>query len=158
MTFMQRFRYWVPVVVAMAFIYWMSTDAFSAKNTYRFIDPLIRFFAPSLSRKEIYLVHALIRKLAHVTEYFILGLLLFRAFRAGSGERQWWKWAAASLAVLALYAAGDEIHQSFVSTRTPSLFDVGIDAVGGLLAQCVSVVWYRRRRPTAGSGPASLQR
>jgi VanZ family protein len=145
MTFNQRFaRYWLPVIAVMTFIYWMSTDAFSARNTYRFIDPVIRFFAPLLSRKEIYFVHSVIRKAAHVIEYFILGVMLFRAFRAGSKERLWMKWSATSLLVVAFYAAADEIHQAFVSTRTSSALDIGIDAMGGLLAQFFSILWYRR--------------
>ena len=140
------FLYWFPVVAAMAFIYWMSTDAFSAKNTYHFIDPIIRFFAPDLSRKDIYLVHSVIRKAAHVTEYFFLGVLLFRAFRAGSNERQWGKWGGASLAVVLVYAAGDEIHQSFILSRTSSPIDVGFDVLGGVLAQVVSILWHGRQR------------
>jgi VanZ family protein len=42
-----------------------------------------------------------------------------------------------SFAACFLYAVLDELHQSFVETRTPSKLDVGIDlmgAVSGLLA------------------------
>ncbi len=141
-----NFKYWVPVILAMLFIFWMSTETFAARNMSRFIEPLIRALAPSLSRKEIIRVYGAIRKAAHVTEYLVLGILLFRAFRAGSRERRPWRWAIASLMVVALYAAGDELHQVFVIGRTPSLVDVGIDTVGGLLGQCASVVWHYRRR------------
>jgi VanZ family protein len=146
MSFLQRFKYWVPVILAMAFIYWMSTDLFSSVHTSRVIEPIVRFFVPQISRKQMLLVQNVIRKLAHVTEYFILGVLLFRAFRAGSEERQWRRWALSALAVVMLYASADELHQYFVSTRTASLADVGLDTLGGVLAQCVSVVWYGRRR------------
>jgi VanZ family protein len=143
---MRSFRYWLPVILGMVFIYWMSTGGFYSANTLRFIEPIIRFFAPSLSRKQIIMIHGVIRKLAHVTEYLILGILLFRAFRAGSQERRWWTWGLSSVAVVALYAAGDEMHQYFVSTRTASLADVGFDTLGGILAQFVSIVWYRQQR------------
>jgi VanZ family protein len=146
MNFMKKFRYWLPVILAMVFIYWMSTDAFAAARTSRIIDPILRFLAPSLSRKEILMIHAVIRKLTHVAEYFVLGILLFRAFRAGSQERRWRTWGLSSLAFVVLYAAGDEMHQYYVSTRTASLVDVGLDTLGGLLAQCVSILWYRQRR------------
>ncbi len=146
MTFLQKFKYWVPVILAMAFIAWMSTDLFSAKSTSRIIEPIVRFFAPQISRKQMLLVHTVVRKLAHVTEYFVLGVLLFRAFRAGSGGRRWLRWALSALAVVMLYAAVDELHQYFVSTRTASLADVGLDALGGILAQCVSIVSHRRCR------------
>lgn len=146
MAFMQKFRYWVPVIMAMVYIYWMSTDAFALPRTSRIIEPIIRFFSPHISRSDMLMIHGVIRKLAHVTEYFILGILLFRAFRAGSQERRWWRWALSSLAVVALYAAGDEMHQYYVSTRTASLVDVGYDMLGGVLAQCVSIVWYGQCR------------
>jgi len=145
MAFMQKFRYWLPVILAMVFIYWMSTDAFAVPRTSRIIEPLIRFFAPHISRKEMLMIHGVIRKLAHVTEYFVLGILLFRAFRAGSQERRWWTWGLSSLAVVALYAAGDELHQYYVSTRTASLADVGFDTLGGILAQFVCIIYYDRR-------------
>jgi len=144
---MERFKYWLPVILAMVFISWMSTDLFSAKNTSRIIEPIIRFFVPQISRKQMLMAHTVIRKLAHVTEYFVLGALLFRAIRAGSGERRWRRWALSALAVVMLYAAADELHQYFVSTRTASLADVGLDTLGGVLAQCASIAWYGRCHP-----------
>ncbi len=143
MTFLRKFTYWLPVVVAMAFIYWMSTDSYSSGNTWHIIEPIVRFFAPHISRKEMLMIHNLVRKLAHVAEYFLLGTLLFRAFRAGSPEPLWWRWGLSSLAIVLLYAGADELHQLFVSTRTASLVDVGIDTLGGILAQCASIVWFR---------------
>jgi VanZ family protein len=122
----------------------MSTGIFSAQNTYLFFVPIFRFFAPTISHKEIVLLHIILRKLAHVTEYFISGLLLFRAFRNGSDKRREWLWAFSSLLVVMIIAASDELHQSFVSTRTAALVDVGIDIMGGFLAQCMSLLMYQR--------------
>jgi VanZ family protein len=89
----------------------------------------------------------LIRKFAHLTEYFILGLLLFRFFRNDSNDLKMLRWMISAMIVLALYAAGDEFHQSFVPTRTASIVDIGIDISGGLLAQLVSgfglLYWQR---------------
>ncbi len=147
MTFMRNFRYWLPVILGMVFIYWMSTESFSSRTTMHIIEPIIRFFAPSISRKQLVLIHGVIRKCAHVTEYMVLGMLLFRAFRAGSNERRWWRWAGYSLAVVVLYALTDEFHQLHVPVRTASLVDVGFDTFGGFLAQVVSIVYYGRRRP-----------
>ncbi len=118
----------------------MSTESFSSENTSRIIEPILRFLMPSLLPEKAALVHGVIRKLGHVTEYFILGILLFRAFRSGSMELPGLRWAFYSVLVVMLYAASDEFHQSFVSARTASLFDVGIDIGGGVLAQGVSVL------------------
>jgi VanZ family protein len=64
-----------------------------------------------------------LRKLAHATEYAILGALLLRALGRP---------ALAALLALA-YAASDELHQHFVSGRHASPVDVAIDAAGVLL-------------------------
>ena len=63
-----------------------------------------------------------LRKLAHLTEYAILGALLLRATR-----RPW-----LALALAALYAASDEVHQHFVEGRHGAPLDVGIDTLGAL--------------------------
>jgi VanZ family protein len=63
-----------------------------------------------------------LRKIAHFCEYAILGLLLVRATRREA--------VAAVLGVL--YAAGDEVHQHFVTGRHAAVRDVVIDAAGVL--------------------------
>jgi VanZ family protein len=143
------FKYWLPVVLWMAVIYLVSTAAFSADHTSRLIRPILHFLLPQASEETLQFLHGIIRKLAHFTEYFILGVLLFRAFRAGSPVQQDWRWAILSLLAGVLYAAGDELHQSFVSTRTPALFDVAIDSLGGLVAQCAILIKRRRSSPNA---------
>jgi VanZ family protein len=124
----------------------MSTDTFSSQNTSLIIEPLVRFLLPGISEQSLALIHGLVRKAAHLTEYFILGLLLFRAFRRTFPESTPLRLALSSLAVAALVAAGDEFHQSFVATRTASVLDVGIDTVGGLLAQAVLLLHRRHVR------------
>jgi VanZ family protein len=123
----------------------MSTAAYSEQSTSSIIEPILRFFSPSISARTIELLHAIIRKLAHVTEYFIFGILLFRAFRSGSLEPNVWRWAFSSFLVLVFFAAMDEFHQSLVPERTGSVVDVMIDALGGVLALCVSLFWFHRR-------------
>jgi len=134
---------WLPVVVWLALVFFMSTGTFSSENTFSVVRPILAFLFPGLSFDQVTMIHGIIRKGAHVFEYFVLGLLLLRAFRARAfGE---WKWRSSLLAVLgvALYALGDEFHQSFVPTRTASMMDVGIDTTGGVLAQIVCAFWYR---------------
>ncbi len=69
----------------------------------------------------------ILRKLAHVAEYAILGALLGRAVRR----------PGLALALGVLYAVSDEVHQVFVEGRHGSPLDVLIDTAGivaGLLA------------------------
>lgn len=83
-------------------------------------------------------MHVAIRKLAHVTEFGIFSITVFRGIRAGrSGWR--FSWALATLAIAVAYAGMDEWHQSFVPLREARARDVAIDALGALLAQVL--VW-----------------
>ena len=74
-----------------------------------------------------------LRKIAHATEYALLGLLLVRALLR----------EVPALVLGVLYAASDEVHQAFVRGRHASPVDVAIDSVG-LLAGVL--VWRRARR------------
>lgn len=122
----------------------MSTGTFSEQNTSLIIEPVIGLLMPDLPPKKVDVIHGAIRKAAHVTEYFIFGILLFRAFRGSSDKPRPWQWTIYSLLITLGYAAGDEYHQSFVSTRTASLLDVCFDVSGGLLALAVSILRHRR--------------
>jgi VanZ family protein len=73
-----------------------------------------------------------LRKGAHITEYAVLGALLYRAL-----ERE-----APALAAGIAYAATDELHQHFVRGRHASPVDVAIDAVGVALGM---LIWLRVR-------------
>ena len=128
-------QYWLPVIIWMIVIFWMSTGTFSSEQTSRIIVPLLNFLFPRLSPQDVELIHGLIRKSGHVSEYLVLGLLSYRAFRADSSPIWRLRWAGFTLIVVALFAASDELHQSFVVSRTPSLVDVGIDILGGIISQ-----------------------
>lgn len=140
-------KYWLPVLLWMGLIFWMSTGMFSSINTFHFFEPILRWIDPTISRYSVIIINNSIRKAGHVTEYFISGMLLFRAFRAGSSEPRILRCGILSVVFIVLFAAGDEYHQSFVASRTASVLDVGIDTAGGLVAICVSMLrQYRRGR------------
>ena len=134
MSLIRYLKYWIPVLLWMILIFWMSTKTFSEQNTASIVHPVLRFLTPSISQDMIDMIHKVIRKLAHSAEYFVLGLLLFRAFRSDSKELRISRWVFSSFIVLVLYAACDEFHQTFVHTRTASLNDVEIDMAGGIIA------------------------
>ena len=146
-TISQNFgKYWLPVILWMSFIFWFSTETFSAENTSFLVEKILPFLIPGISSEEAAWIHTFIRKAGHVTEYFILGLLAFRALRGGSTASWNWRWSFFSLIVVMLWAAIDEFHQSFVPTRSASPVDVGIDITGGILAQFVIALCYRYRK------------
>ena len=88
------------------------------------------------------LLHFMIRKLAHLSEYGILAFLFFRAWR---GARPGWQmlWAQRAFACCLVVAALDEFHQGYVASRTSSLRDVAIDACGALVV--LAIVRWRTR-------------
>ena len=142
----ESLRYWFPVFLWIGFLFLMSTDIFSDEHTRLIVEPVLRFFFPSISASAVGLLHGMIRKLAHVVEYFVAGLLLVRAVRNSSTKLRGWRWALVSVVAVVVLAAFDEFHQSFVATRTASVVDVVIDTSGGAAALVVSAFWSGRRR------------
>ncbi|MDA8387567.1 MAG: VanZ family protein [Nitrospiraceae bacterium] len=127
----------------MGFIYWMSTSVFTSAMTFALIRSVVDFFHPFTSGRELRRLNDAVRKSAHVFEYFILGLMLFRAFRGG-GKKGLFRCAVFSVLAVAFYAFTDEFHQLFVPGRGGGeIMDVGIDTMGGVLAQIVSVLRLR---------------
>jgi hypothetical protein len=82
-----------------------------------------------------------LRKLAHVTIFGVLWLTLARATQ--------WRRPVLAVVIAILYAASDEVHQTFVEGRHGTPVDVAIDAVGIGLAVLARTIAARRRRPPA---------
>jgi VanZ family protein len=115
-------------------IFSFSTDTFSSEDTQGVIIDILHTLVPHAPLSTLLTLHDVIRKCTHVGEYFIFGVLLFRAIRA---PRQGWDWRWALLAILiaAFYASSDEIHQIFVPSRGASALDALLDTGGAGLAQ-----------------------
>ena len=121
----------------------------SSSNTGGILSSVVLWAFPSTSEATLILLHFLVRKAAHFTEYAILALLAARAFRTSSIDFLKDHWFAVSLTLVALYALSDEFHQSFVSSRTASIYDCLIDTAGGLAAL---LLVRARHRISTGSG------
>ena len=118
---------WLPVVLWGTVIFLLSTSTFSALNTSKIIDPIIRWLLPSLSAVGVGVLHGLVRKSAHFFEYGVLFWLLVRGPMAGRPYL--------ALGVCVVYAALDESHQILVPGRTPSIYDVALDSTGALFSR-----------------------
>ena len=73
----------------------------------------------------------------HAAEYFVLAVLLVRAFNSGLGTAVPDRRLLLTLALCIAYAASDEVHQYFVPGRSADYRDVLADGAGaalGLLA------------------------
>ena len=144
-------KYWLPVLLWLGVIFIGSTDLMSAEHTSRIIGPILRWLNPDISNAAIAHVQFIVRKTAHLTEYAILALLLWRAFIRNTRLRTKMSilfilgW---SLAIVA--AASDEFHQSFVASRTASVRDVMIDAVGALFGLLIGSIFTRNGKIESG--------
>ena len=128
-------KYWLPVLVWMVIIFSASSDTMSFQHSSRILAPIIHWLFPQLSEEKISAIVFFIRKCAHLTEYAVLALLLWRALRKPvRRDPRPWRWVEARLALLfvAIYAATDEFHQLFVPHREASVGDVIIDTAGGV--------------------------
>ena len=131
------------VLAWMIVIFIFSTDYFSSARTTPIIAPLLSSLFPGLTEAHMENMGLLLRKLGHWSEYFILAVLLMRALRAefpGSSAKREIIW---SVAFAVIYAVSDELHQSFVPSRSASAVDVSIDAIGAI---CGTLFSYRRNQ------------
>ena len=104
---------WLPALVMMGVIFWFSAQPAEELPVFSWADTIVK-------------------KSGHVIGY---GLLAF-TYWYGLGMVRQKNWLAWLLAVL--FALTDEYHQSFVSGRHPSIWDVLIfDNIGALLS-----VWF----------------
>ena len=134
---------YLPLVIWLAFIFFASSDGFSASSTSRLIGPLVLWLFPNTSQAQLDTIHFFTRKLAHFSEYALLALLAARAFLTSPSPKVKQNWFVISLVLVVVYALLDEYHQSFVPSRTASIFDSFIDISGGLTA--LFVVWCRTK-------------
>src|SRR5437762_1615490 len=135
-----------PLIFWAALIFIGSGSVLSAERTSVLLQ-FVKWLFPPASPESLAWFHFLVRKAGHLTEYAILATLAARAFRNSSHQFIRLHWFKLSLLLAMIYALSDEFHQSFVPSRTASIYDSLIDSVGALIA--LSIIWFRhRRKPT----------
>ena len=82
-----------------------------------------------------------VRKIAHFSVYFILGLLCFIFFKDFSKH-----YIIYTILTCFLYACSDEFHQYFVDGRYASFIDVLIDTFGALISTIISYIFVYKKR------------
>ncbi|MBD5390447.1 VanZ family protein [bacterium] len=148
-------KYWKNVILIIIAIAWMGVIFYfshqngntSSSMSNRVTQTVVRIFIPNfsdLTKQEqtniLKDTSFIIRKLAHYSEYAILGLFLFSAVYVFTKNQKIVFLISGSLGVL--YAISDEFHQSFISGRAPMVKDVLIDSIGLLTALfLLGIIW-----------------
>lgn len=133
---------------AAAAAVWFSSQGSAASNglSKGILYQLMNFFGIEITDESVKLGNFLLRKAAHLTVYFCLGLGLCGAFHWQKRVPAW----LPALVLGAVFAATDEFHQLFTG-RTAMVKDVVLDSCGVALGCGVSYLlgrlWRKRHLP-----------
>ena len=120
---MKKIQKWIPAFLMMGIIFWFSAHSAEELPYFDWADTIVK-------------------KSGHMVGY---GLLAF-TYWYGLGMDRQKSWLAWLLAVL--FALTDEFHQSFVSGRHPSIWDVMIfDNLGALISLWLANKYIKQKRP-----------
>ena len=91
----------------------------------------------SVTRK----IHKPVRKLAHITEFFILSIIVIMLLKNKIIDYN--KLLLISMSICFIFACIDEFHQTFIPGRTGQFSDVLIDMIGVIFG-CLLFNIYKR--------------
>lgn len=136
--------YWLPAIAWGGLIFTLSGETFHSGFAQEVVRAVLLFVWPAIPASAIFLVHIVLRKLAHIVVYGVFTFFLYRALSQNVINDRYRRWVIFSI-LIALGVAGlDELRQSLLPERTGSLQDFALDGVGIVLAH--SALWWRRRQ------------
>lgn len=94
-----------------------------------------------VSEEKVEIVEPYIRKIAHLSEYALGGILFLSFFLTYDYSDK--KRILLSLLFGTGYATLDEIHQLFIDGRAGQIKDVYIDTIGVLIGICIAMIIYK---------------
>ena len=110
----------------MVIIFTMSSfNSIESANQSNYI---VNIISNVLNINNIELLSFIIRKLAHFTEYLILGFLTINMLNKNDISKKY----LLSILICIIYATSDEIHQIFVPGRAYQIRDILIDSIGSI--------------------------
>ena len=139
-------RAWWPAIVWIGLIAFESTDFFSSEHTGSMLYTILTRLFGHIDFYKFLVFHHYLRKTGHVVGYGMLSLLLLRGWRATLGRVPTLLLRTALLSWLgtAIVAALDEWHQSYIPSRTGTIWDVALDSVAGVAFLVVAYFWLQR--------------
>lgn len=135
-------------VMAVIFVFSAQDGEQSSISSGFVSDLLRRVLSPVMPDSALVFTLKYIRKIAHVSIYFLLGL--FTSLSAAELSRRIGRLPLCIFAawlVCVLYAVSDEFHQSFTAGREASLRDVLIDSAGALVSVLITgIISFVKRK------------
>lgn len=134
-------RRWLPVFLWGVIVLVASTDIASAGHTGDLLRKILEWFGaqPHVDHTES---NFFMRKAAHVLQFVVFALLMWRGLRLPPALRiPRWKAAAAIIGLSAAIAFASEWVQMFFPSRGPSLHDVGLDMIGAVIGLLLGFGW-----------------
>ncbi len=133
----KKIKAWVLLIIWMLVIFFFSSQPgnISSNLSNSFVKNIIKIIPLDLD-----ICSFIIRKFAHLSEYFILALLMYKILDKEKINK---KVLLKIWLLCILYAISDEIHQLFVLNRSAKVTDVLIDSLGSFLGLLVSFKVYK---------------
>jgi len=138
---------WLPVVIGICVILMESTEMFGSDHTSGPLRLLYERIFGQVADARWEILHHNIRKSGHFLGYGFIGLAWLRAWWMTLPHSRFIQDARLALFGTALVASADEWHQSFLSNRTGTPWDVLLDCTGAITLQLLVYVFMRTFKP-----------
>lgn len=124
---MKKYISLVLLVLWMIFIFTMSnTSSIDSSNQSGFI---VEFINKIFGFGNTEILEIIIRKLAHLFEYIVLGVLMINYLKNYKIKRN----ILFTIILCFIYACSDEIHQLFIQGRSGNIIDIMLDTIGAII-------------------------
>lgn len=119
----KKIRFYIVLVIIWLLVIFIMSS-FDASESGKQSSFFVNIISKVLNIDDVKLLSLIVRKMAHFTEYFILGLLVSNVISLINKKYYY------AVIFGILYAISDEAHQIFVSGRVFQVRDILIDSLG----------------------------
>ena len=143
-------RVWLPVLICLAVIGRESTDSFAAEYTSGPLRHAFEYIFGTVTPEHWKVVHHVMRKTGHFLGYGFTGVAWLRAWlltwRVPLQRSSIWLWRREGLVLGLLCTMGtaciDELHQTYIPSRTGLISDAWIDTAGAAtMMSLLALLW-----------------
>lgn len=116
-----------------------TSDQFASKIIDKIYEVANKEITPKEKKKLITKTRFVVRKIAHFTLYFTLGIIVYLLLLSFNVKHS----IILSIVICFLFGCIDEIHQYFVPGRTARFFDCIVDTLGSMTS--IYILYFLRK-------------